>query len=421
VALFHNGVATTEGSIPWTDANAPASLVVQDEVLPVQLVEALGERKLIFPVPHHAKGAVVIGDLSDAPAPSRPSLRVSNRRIENGYWSVRFDVHGNLTSIASMEEGIEFLEPGRLGNVFQLFEDKPNFWSAWDIDAFAFETGVDLIRSESFEIVERGPVRAAAEVVKRFGKSQIRQRISLGPTPGIRFDTVIDWHEEDKLLKVAFPVNVNSSRATFEIQFGNVERPTHMNTSWDMAKFEVCAQKWVDLSEGDQGVALLNDGKYGHDIHGSVIRLSLLRAPKAPDPLCDMGQHRFSYALVPHFGPYHHAGIVQDAYAFNAPVRAIRLRPHAGQAGVLPTLVSCEDRNIVVETVKKAEDSDATIVRLYECHNNRGRAYLSVANRPTAATLCDLEETEIADLDIVDGLVAFEYKPFEILTLKLKF
>ena len=242
----------------------------------------------------------------------------------------------------------------------------------------------------------------------------------MGPTPGIRFDTEIDWHEEDKLLKVAFPVQVHSSRATYEIQFGNVERPTHGNTSWDMAAFEVCAQKWVDLSEGDQGVALINDCKYGHDIRGNVMRLTLLRSPKAPDPECDMGLHRFSYCLMPHYGPYNYAGIVEAGYAFNAPLRAVRLEPSAGADGELPTLVACEDRNIVIETVKKAEDSSDIIVRLYECHNSRGRAELSCARKPSTAILCDLEENELAELEVSDGIVRFEFKPFEIITIKLK-
>jgi alpha-mannosidase len=236
----------------------------------------------------------------------------------------------------------------------------------------------------------------------------------------VRFDTEVDWHEEDKMLKVAFPVNVNSTRATYEIQFGNVERPTHMNTSWDMAKFEVCAQKWVDLSEGDQGVALLNDCKYGHDIHGNVIRQTLLKAPKAPDPEADMGLHRFTYVLLPHYGPYNYAGVVQAAYSLNAPLRHVFLDPAPGISGALPPFVHCDDRNIVIETVKKSEDGGDLIVRLYECHNARGSAELSCLREPLRATLCDLEENSIADLEITDGLVRFDYKPFEILTLRLK-
>jgi alpha-mannosidase len=419
IAIFQNASVGSQLEIPWQDDPVPLSLVVGDESLPVQLVEEFGERKLIAEVPLQALGSVSVGDLSDAAPASKNRLKASNRRIENDELVLRFDQHGNITSIQSLEDGSEFVEPGKLANSFQIFEDKPLFWTAWDIDAYAFETGQDLLRSESFEIVERGPVRVAGEVLKKFGNSTIRQRISLGPTRGIRFDTEIDWHEEDKMLKVAFPVNVNSARATYEIQFGNVERATHMNTSWDMARFEVCAQKWVDLSEGNQGVALLNNGKYGHDVNGNVIRQTLLRAPKAPDPQCDMGKHRFTYVLLPHFGAYNYSGVVEAAYSLNAPPRWAWLERTPGQSGSLPPLVSCDDRNLVIETVKKAEDSNAIILRLYECHNSRGRAELSSARAFRSASLCDLEENEIADLEIADDVVSFDYRPFEIITIKL--
>jgi alpha-mannosidase len=421
VALFHNSTMVSQAEIPWSEETVPNSLLSSEESLPVQLVQEFGERKIIFGTPTSALGTVGVADFSESAPATKPRLKSSSRRIENAELSVRFDQNGNITSIQSLEDGTEFVEPGKLANTFQLFEDKPNFWSAWDVDVFSLETGQDLVKSESFEIVERGPVRVAAEIVKRFGASTIRQRVSLGPTPGIRFDTEIDWHEEDKMLKVAFPVNVNSSRATYEIQFGNVERPTHMNTTWDMARFEVCAHKWVDLSEGEQGVALLNDCKYGHDVHKNVIRLTLLRSPKAPDPICDMGRHRFAYCLVPHFLPYNYAGVVAAAYALNAPVRHAFLDPREGETGSLPPLLACENRNIVVESVKKAEDSNDLIVRLYECHNSRGRSELACAKEPKRAVLCDLEENEIVDLDIVEGMVSFEFKPFEIITIRLKF
>ncbi len=419
IALFQNADLPSQGSIPWTEAEAPTALVTVEEALPVQIVEEFGERKLIFPAPHAALKTVCVADLSDSAAPTRTRLKASNRRIENHELSVRFDGNGNIVSIQSLEDGTEFVEQGKIANLFQIFEDKPRFWSAWDVDIYATEKGQDLVKSESFEIVERGPVRVAAEIVKRFGKSTIRQRISLGPTPGIRFETEVDWHEEDTLLKVAFPVNVHSTRATYEIQFGNVERPTHFNTSWDQARFEVCAQKWVDLSEGDQGVALLNDCKYGHDVRGNVMRMSLLRSPKAPDPLCDMGTHKFTYCLLPHFGPYHYAGVVQAAYAVNAPVRAALIEQTSGVQGSLPSLVACEDRNIVIETVKRAEDGNGIIVRLYECHNSRGAAELACARPPVSAMLCDLEENAIGELEIHDGMVPFVYAPFEIITIRL--
>ncbi|HVT14180.1 MAG TPA: alpha-mannosidase [Fimbriimonadaceae bacterium] len=420
VALFQNCVTTTQGEIPWSEPLVPQSLVCADEVLPVQLVEGLGERKLVFQAPVACMESVAVGNLSDVAPAQKARLKASSRKIESAEWSVRFDGNGNIVSIESLEDGTEFVEQGKLANLFQLLEDKPLFWSAWDVDIYAQETATDLVKSESFEIVERGPVRVAAEVVKRFGNSTIRQRISLGPTPGIRFDTEVDWHEEDKMLKVAFPVNVNSPRATYEIQFGNLERPTHMNTMWDLAKFEVCAQKWIDLSEGDQGVALLNDCKYGHDVHGNVMRQTLLKAPKAPDPEADMGFHRFTYVLLPHYGPYNYAGIVQAAYALNAPLRHAFLTPRAGVSGTLPPFVHCDERNIVIETVKKSEEGNDLIVRVYECHNSRGTGELSCLREPVAAFLCDLEENPIAELEISDGMIRFDYKPFEIITIRIR-
>lgn len=420
IALFQNGNVPTQAEVAWSEEEVPVGIKVGEEFLPTQLVEEFGERKLIFETPQDALSAVAVGDFKDSGSPIKNRLKASSRKLENDQFSVRFDVNGNISSIQSLEDGTEFVEPGKLANVFQLLEDKPLFWSAWDVDVYAYETAQELLKSESVELVEKGPVRVAIEVVKKFGNSTIKQRISLGPTPGIRFDTEIDWREEDKMLKVAFPVKINSSRATYEIQFGNVERPTHYNTSWDMARFEVCAQKWVDLSEGDLGVALLNDGKYGHDINGNVMRMSLLRAPKAPDPECDMGIHRFSYVLLPHFGPYNYADVVHAAYAHNAPMRYAFVEPHAGSETHLNPLVTCDDRNVVIEAVKKAEDSNDLIVRLYECHNSRGEAELFCANTPTEAVLCDLEENELADLEINDGLVQFSYKPFEIITIKLK-
>ncbi len=419
-AIFHNVELTTQSSIPWEREDIPQSVHCGDETLPVQIVTDFDGQKAIFATPLAAQGGLAAADFTDSAPSVKHRLKASNRRLENDQWTVRFDMNGNISSIQSLEDGTEFIEPGKLANVFQLFDDHPLFWSAWDVDVFAYETAQDLLKSESFEIVERGPVRVAAEMVKKFGKSTIRQRISLGPTPGIRFDTEIDWHEEDKLLKVAFPLNVNAARATYEIQFGSVERPTHYNTSWDMARFEVCAQKWADLSEGDLGVALLNDGKYGHDINGNVMRLSLLRAPKAPDPECDMGVHRFTYVLMPHFGPHQYADVVKAAYALNAPTRSVALEPSKGETAVLPPFVACDNPNIVIETVKKAEDSNDIIVRLYECHNTRGTADLQCLRPVREAWVCDLEETELGDLEVEDGSVIFDYKPFEIITLKLR-
>ena len=420
IAIFQNADVPGLAILDWEKTENPTALLVGNSVLPAQVIEENGTRKVIFNTPQEALGTVAVGDLVDDINPPKTRIKVSTRKIENDQLSVRFDVNGNISSIQSLDDGSEFIEPGKLGNVFQLFDDNPLFWSAWDIDVFAYETVQELLKCDSIEIVEKGPVRGAIEVVRTFGKSTIRQRISVGQFAGIRFDTEIDWRETDKLLKVAFPLNINANKANFEIQFGNVERPTHYNTSWDMARFEVCAQKWVDVSEGDLGVALLNDGKYGHDIHNNVMRMSLLRAPKAPDPECDMGVHKFTYVLLPHFGPYQYADVVQAAYALNAPPRVVELAKSEGEQAELPPFVACDNRNIIIETLKKAEDSNDLLVRMYECHNTRGVAELLCARIPQEAYLCDLEENELGELEIIDGAVQFPFKPFEIITIKLK-
>ena len=421
IALFQFSDLAGQGAIEKPKGRTPKSIMCGSESMPVQEIDDFGSKKLVFPLPETALNGVAICDLSDEPPQRTNRLIAKPRRIENDTWSVRFDSNGNITSILSLEDRTEFIEKGKLANLFQIFDDRPLFWSAWDIDAFALETAKDLVKSERFEIVEEGPVRVAVEIEKRIGESVLKQRISLGPTPGIRFDTWVDWRETEKMLKVAFPVAVSSPRATFEIQFGNVERPTHRNTSWDIARFEVCAHKWIDLSEGDHGVALINDCKYGHDVLGNVMRLTLLRSPKAPDKTADMGIHRFSYVLMPHFGPYNWANVVPAAYALNAPVHSLPLEKHSpNKPEELEQFIASNDRNIVIESVKKAEDSNALIVRAYEAHNARGGAEIFCAKTLKRVTLCDMLENEVEDVPVADGAFRFAYKPFEILTFKLE-
>jgi alpha-mannosidase len=422
IALFKNSTAGGEVLVDeyHIDGKPPKSVVFGDESLPVQFVELqpiddpeeLG--MLIFEAPKQSLGGVAFGQFSDKDTPTPYKRKGSATQLESEDWLIKLDKNGNLTSIQQKSTKQEFLQPGQLGNVFQLLDDRPLFWSAWDIDPYAYETAKDLTKADSVKVVENGPVRVAVEITRSFSKSKIVQRISLGPTPGIRFDTEVDWHEEDKMLKVAFPVAINSTRATYEIQYGHTERDTHYNTSWDMARFEVCAQKWVDLSEGGRGVALINNCKYGHDIHESVMRLSLLRSPKAPDPECDMGVHRFSYCLLPHQGSLQEAGVVAAAYAFNTPVHYAFV---AGK-GTAP-LVQVDTANLVIESVKQAEDGKGTIVRLYECHNARGSANLKLSKTIKTAKRCNLEEKNEADLPIIDGGIMFDYRPFEILSFRI--
>jgi alpha-mannosidase len=269
--------------------------------------------------------------------------------------------------------------------------------------------------------MEDGPIRGGVEIVRRFLSSTIRQRILIyRDLPRIDFQTEIDWHEHQILLKAAFPLRINAARATHEIQFGAVERPTHRNTSWDMARFETCAHRWVDLSEGGYGVALLNDAKYGHDVHDHVMRLTLLKSGVFPDPDADQGLHRFTYALLPHAGDWRAGEVVHRAAELNAPLLGIR-----GQGSGVRTerpsssFVTCSAPHVVVDTVKTAEDGDGLIVRVYEAHNQRGIATLTFNAPIKGAELCNLLEERSGDVDIDGNSLRFAIKPFEIVTLRV--
>jgi alpha-mannosidase len=280
----------------------------------------------------------------------------------------------------------------------------------------------------SVDVAEAGPLRATLELRRRILHSDIVQRISLAyNSPRLDFETSIDWQERHILLKVAFPVQVLSPIATYEIQWGNVERPTHRNTSWDWARFESCAQKWVDLSEGGYGVSLLNDCKYGHDIGDNVIRLSLLRSPTSPDPEADQGQHRFVYSLLPHAGAWNETTI-GAAYALNDPliVAAGSAQGQAGQqqrtASLIPnfqSLIAPNRPHIVIETIKQAEDGQGIIVRLYESQRRRGPVSLTTGFNLAEVWYTNLLEENQAALRPEDNRVSFTVRPYEIVTLRL--
>ena len=246
--------------------------------------------------------------------------------------------------------------------------------------------------------------------------SRLTQRVTLDAVaPRLDFAVTVDWHENFKLLKVEFPTAIRSDVATYEIQFGHVQRPTHFNTSHDLARFEVCAHRWADLSEPGCGLALLNDCKYGHATFRNVMQLSLLRSPKSPDPVADMGRHQFRYALLPHAGDLRAAGVIPAARAFNAP---LLLQPTGAPAGER-SFFSVNSPAVVIDTVKQAEDSRHIIVRLYEAHGARGPVRLTSGLPVQGAARCNLLEVDERPLTWRNGGVTFAVRPFQIITLKL--
>lgn len=347
-------------------------------------------------------------------------LTVSKKSLENGFYKITLDNNGLISSIIEKTTGREVLPEGEFANLFQVFEDKPMDWPAWDVDFFYDDKFDNITGLDNIEVIEQGPVSAAVEMTRSYNDSKIKQKMIIyADNPRIDFETWVDWHEKEKFLKVAFPVDVNAHTARYEIQFGNVERPTHTNTSWDMARFEVCAHKWADLSEDDFGMSLLNDCKYGHHTKGNIMRLSLLRSPKEPDVLADMGEHVFTYSIMPHAGDYIQAQTVRQAYSLNVPVKAIVTKPAKGKLPAEKSFIAVDVDNVVLEVVKKAEKGEGIILRFYECHGIRGNVGIKVDLPFHKVEECDLMEDRIDKVESNNGEFSFEVKPFEIKTFKL--
>jgi alpha-mannosidase len=354
-----------------------------------------------------------------APAQAAPDtgLHVTPTRLENRFLRLELDRDGNITRIFDKEHDRDVLPPGAVANQFQAFEDRPMNWDAWDIDVYYDDRLWTSGPASSVKVIADGPLRAVLRIERQILNSPYRQTISLDYNSRcLRFDTVIDWRERHILLKVAFPVDILAPQATYEIQWGSVERPTHRNTSWDWARFETCAHKWVDLSEGDYGVSLLNDCKYGHDVRDNVLRLSLLRSPTSPDPQADTGEHHFTYALYPHGGTWR-AGTIPQAYALNNPTLAYRTA--AGGTGHAAQLVWTDRPNAIIETVKWAEDGNGLIVRLYESQRMRGPVTLHAGFDIQAAFITNLLEETQNQLPVADRQVKLDLQPFQIVTLRL--
>lgn len=341
----------------------------------------------------------------------------ANFVLENGLVRATLDRSGGLVSLFDKRAGRECIADGATGNRFVLFDDNPVNWDAWDVDIFHLEKRWEIGPAHTAQVVESGPLRVAVMFFYQISPfSSLTQTVSLTATsPRLDFATAVTWHESHKFLKVEFPLALRAATATYEIQYGHVQRPTHWNTSWDLARFEVPAQRWADLAEPDFGVALLNDGKYGYAVHENIMRLSLLRAPKSPDPGADMGQHAFRFALLPHAGTPQQAGIVEEGYRFNLPLLVGRTAAAPGTV----SFFSLDTAAIEIDWVKRAEDSDALIVRLYEAHGTHARGRLTSALPVRSAAVCNLLEEEDAAVPWQADSIALDLRPFQVLTLKL--
>ena len=307
------------------------------------------------------------------------------------------------------------------GNLLQAFHDKPKDWDAWNIDADFEKQHWDLDKADEVKLVESRPLRSVIRVKKHFQNSNFIQDITM--YAGLaRVDVKMhaDWHEKHILLKVAFPLSAHNEKATFEIPYGSIERPTTRQTPAEQAQFEVPALRWADISEASHGFSLLNDCKYGYDAKGNVLRLSLLRSPEWPDPHADEGHHEFIYALYPHRGTWRDAQTVRRGYELNYGLFAIPATKHAGLLPPQHSFLKIEQDNVVLTAVKKAEDNGDLILRFYEWAGKGSDIHLQLPQGASAAWDADLMERPIASLGVHDAAVTVPTRPYEIKTVRVE-
>ena len=342
--------------------------------------------------------------------------------LETPLIKVSFDADGFINSIYDKTLRRPLLKEGGRANLLRAYEDKPLSSDAWDIDAFYREKFWDVTDLVSSELVENTPYRAVVRQVRRFMRSELTQDIVFyAHTPRIDFVTYTDWKETHILLKAHFETNIHANKATFEIQFGAIERPTHENTQWDFAKFEVCGHKFADLSEGSSGVAILNDCKYGYSVRGGNLGLSLIKCAAGPNYNADREEHWFTYSFYPHAGSFARSDVPKEALSLNLPLEAVVKENDGGSLPASFSFVKDVLGGCVIDTVKRAEDSEDVIVRIYEPYGHRATAELEFGMEFDTAERCDLLENPTEKLTAeANGRIKVELGAFEIVTLRLK-
>jgi alpha-mannosidase len=364
--------------------------------------------------------------------PSTPaSVKASPTSLENEFVRLTIDpTTGCMTSLFDKRSNLEALAPAETdsggpknsicGNLLQAFHDLPKRWDAWNIDADFEKQRWDIDKADDVKLIESGPLRGVIQIRQHFQNSTfVRDIVVTAGSPVVDVHTAVEWHERHVLLKVAFPLSAHNDKATFEIPYGSIQRPTTRNTPAEQAEFEVPALRWADLSDGNHGFSLLNDCKYGYDSKGNVLRLSLLRSPTWPDPQADQGHHEFTYALYPHPGDWREALTVRRGYELNYPVQLMQTEKHDGSLPGSHSFLQVPAENVVVTALKKAEDNNDLVVRFYEWAGKNDDIQLQFAPAPESAQETNLTEKPAVPFTTKTGSVSVPTKPYEIKTVQI--
>ena len=370
---------------------------------------------------------------------ARAGLTATATSLENEFLKLTVDpATGCITSVFDKRSNTEALAPAvqgpgapptlsdgkPCGNLLQAFVDKPKRWDAWNVDADFIDHHTDLLQAEEVKLIENTPLRAVIRVRHKWQNSEFVQDLTMYEgVPRVDVHMQADWHEKHILLKVAFPLNLRSDKATFEIPYGTVERPTTRNTPAEKSQFEVPALRWGDISDATHGFSLLNDSKYGYDAKDNVLRLSLLRAPEWPDPNADQGHHEFTYSLYPHAGTWREAMTVREGYDLNYPLLAVSTTQHPGTLPAQHSFFGIKEDNVVITAVKQAADGSGTVIRFYEWAGKKGDVHLSLPQSASAAWQTNLMEQPETSLALANGgkEVTVTTGAYEIKTVKVSF
>jgi len=415
VAIF-NSLSWERSALVELPGVFPSVVDSDGKELPVQVVE--GKSNVEVRVPSCGWTTVSLGD----PRPTRGKLektasllRATRRTLENERIAVSFNDRGEITSLMDKETGSELADG--LCNSMALYKDVPTAWDAWDLDSMYALSPVDLPARATVEVLDQGPLVARLRITRLINESPMSQVVSLRRgSRRVDFETTIDWRETHKMLKVRFPVRHRASEALHEIQFGHLARPTHLSRQYDADRFEVSAHRWSALAEEGRGFAILNDCKYGVNVLGGSINLTLLKAAVTPDPAADKGTQVFTYSLFSWNGALSSSGIVREGYELNHPVLTA-----AGGIGE-KTFIRLNSPHVIVEAVKPAEDGseDCMVLRLYESMRTATRCTLSIDLPVSGVEEVDMREQSKGPLDVHDGKVSLEFRPFEVKTILVR-
>jgi alpha-mannosidase len=345
--------------------------------------------------------------------------------LENSKLQIIIDPStGCISHLIQKSDNFDFIAHGACGNQLQAFKDTPKNYDAWNIDAGFDQFALPISNPSSVKLIETGPLRSVIRITRSWQNSRFVQDVVLyAGADKVDIENNIDWHETHVLLKAAMPLAASSEKATFEIPYGTIDRPTTRNNSWEDAKFEVPALRWADLGDGQHGLALINESKYGYDAKGNVLRLSLLKSPTWPDPDADRGHHQFSYSLYPHSGTWSDAGVVHHGYDFNYKLTAHQVTAHVGSLPPTHSFFSVEPANIVLTAIKQTEDGKGLLFRYYDSVGKAGDVHLAFPTGATSAVESNLMEIpEGKPLRIVDGnKTSLPIGRYEIQSVRVEF